>query len=84
MRRRNNASNDILRLIGFVVGIFCGVYVINAIHERKLDVGMTMGKYVVIDQASDPDVFWGIVIFVAVVGAAVLFAAIFGKDRPHA
>ena len=83
-RRRSNFFSDIQRLVCFVVGIFFSVQVIRAFHDGKLDVGLHGGKYIVVSQTSDTAVFWVIVIFMALMAAAVFYAAIFGKDEPHA
>jgi hypothetical protein len=73
-----------IRLLCVVIGIFFSVQVIRAIRDGKLDVGLSAGAYIVIHQNSDTAVFWGIVVFMALIAAAVFYAAIFGKDGPHA
>jgi hypothetical protein len=83
MRRyRSNPSSDLLRIICFFVGVFCSVFVYNAIRSGKLDVGLHGGKYIVITRASDSGVFWGIVIFFALIALTTLISAIFAKDGP--
>ena len=83
MRRyRNNPTNDLIRIISFFVGVFCSVFVYNAIRSGKLDVGLHGGKYIVVSQTSDPPVFWGLVIFFALIAVATFYAAIFAKDGP--
>ena len=84
MKRRSSAFNDLIRVGCFVVAAFWSVYVICAIRDGKLEVGLHGGKYIVISQTSDTAVFWVIVIFMALMAAAVFYAAIFGKDEPRA
>jgi hypothetical protein len=84
MKRRSNAFNDLIRVGCFVVAVFWSVYVIRAIRDGKLEVGLHGGKYIVISQTSDTAVFWGILIFITLMVVAVFYAVFFGKDEPNA
>ncbi|EEF60624.1 hypothetical protein [Pedosphaera parvula] len=85
MRHRNDFLNDLGRLICLVVGTFCSLYAIRSVHDRKLNV--TFGhntKDAVVTQVTDPVVFWGIVIFMSLIAAALFYCAFFAKDGPNA
>ncbi len=76
-------NSGLVRLVFFLVGIFCSLYVRDAIYNGWLNV--TVGKHtnVVITQASDPAVFWGIVIFFSLIAVTLIFGAIFAKNKPR-
>jgi hypothetical protein len=68
-----------LRPICFAAGFFCSVIVINGIRFRELSVPFDKNKFATVSQASDPDLFWGIVIFISLMAATLFFANFFAK-----
>jgi len=83
--RKSSAQSDLLRLLSFVGGTFCSLYVIRSVRDGKLNV--TVGphsNYVVVTPVSDPVVFWGIVVLFSLFAAALFYGAFFAKDKSNA
>lgn len=71
-----------LRLVSFVAGFFCSVYVINAIRFRELFLPYNKDNFATVTQTSDPGLFWGIVIFMSLMAAILFYATFFAKNGP--
>ena len=72
------------RFVAFPVGILGALFVARAIHDRQLNVGLSKGTYIVITRGSDPVVYWGIVLLISLLTAALFYCAFFAKDKPNA
>jgi hypothetical protein len=73
-----------LRFVAFPAGLLGALFVARAIHDRKLNVALGKGTSVVVTQVSDPVVYWGIVLLISLLTAALFYCAFFAKDKPNA
>ena len=72
------------RFFCFLFGTVGGLYRIRAIHDGKLNVGLSKGAYVVVTRVSDPFMYWGIVLLISLLTAALFYCVFFAKDKPNA
>jgi hypothetical protein len=78
---KSSMPHDLLRLFYFVFGLFGIVLLVSAIRDKRVDVPVDKNGNIAVSQVSDPVVYWGLVTFIALMTAALLFCAIFAKEK---
>ncbi len=73
-----------LRFVALPVGILGTLFVARAVHDKQLNVRLSEKTNVVLTPVSDPVVFWGILLLISLLTAALFYCALFAKDKPNA
>lgn len=54
----------------------------RSVHYGELNVTVGHNTNVVVTQASEPGVFWGMVIFFSLIAVVLFYGAFFAKNKP--
>lgn len=84
--KKPSIEDDLARLFIFVIGLISTFIFINAIRQRRIYFPEAKkyeiaGPDYVATQASDPVLYWVMVVFIGLFSAALLFVAFFGNGK---
>jgi hypothetical protein len=81
MSMKYSMPQDLGRLFCFVLGLFGSVLFVRALRDKRVDVPVDKHSNIAVSQVSDPVVFWGLVVFIGLMSAALLFCAVFANSK---